>query len=206
MKSVLESQTVYWMSLATILYSILNKIRKIMFNFLWNGNIETHHYHLCRWETLSKPNKFSGWGFNDIFHFNKALAANTLWRVLTQDGISHNVIKDKYLPFSIVINWFRSTSFKQTMTSRILNSLIKSVHLITHWLSWILGSGHLVVLGRDKIPRMGDKYFLSHALISFLRRKNITVLSQARGQLDQISSSTSWFRSNELGITGELAA
>jgi hypothetical protein len=206
MKSVLESQPVYWMSLAAIPYSVLNKLRKVMFNFLWNGNSETHHYHLCRWETLSKPKKCGGWGFHNIFHFNKALAANTLWRVLMRDGIWHKVIKDKYLPFTTVINWFRSTSFQQTMASRIWNSLLKSVHLITNWLSWIPGSGHHVVLGRDKILGMGDRSFLSHTLISLLRQKNILLLSQARGQLDQVSTTTNWIRSNELGITGDLAA
>jgi hypothetical protein len=107
-KSVLESQPVYWLSLTTIPFSILNKLRKIMYNFLWNGNSETHHYHLCRWETLAKPKHSGGWGFQNIFSFSKALAANTLWRVLMKDGIWQKVIKDKYLPFTTVKNWFRS--------------------------------------------------------------------------------------------------
>jgi hypothetical protein len=134
-----------------------------------------------------------------------ALTANTLWRVLTRDGIWHNVIKDKYLPFTTVINWFRSTTFKQSATSRIWNSLIKSVHLITHWLSWIPGSGHLIFLGRDKILGLGDRSFLSQALITHLRRKKITVLAQAKGHLDHFSLTENWICSSELGITGELA-
>jgi hypothetical protein len=69
-KLVLESQPVYWMSLETIPRSVLNKIQKIMFNFLWNGNNETQHFHLCRWESLSKPKKCGGWGFHNLFHFN----------------------------------------------------------------------------------------------------------------------------------------
>jgi hypothetical protein len=136
--------------------------------------------------TLAKPKKYGGWGFCNIFHFNKALAANTLWRVLTRDGIWHNVIKDKYLPFSTVTNWLRSPSFNLTTTSRIWSNLLKSVHLITHWLSWIPDSGHLVALGRDKILGLGDRSFLSPALISFLNQKNITVLSQARGIQNKI--------------------
>jgi hypothetical protein len=117
LKSVLESQPVYWMSLAAIPNSVLNKLRKVMFNFLWNGSSENYHYHLCRWETLTKPKNCGGWGFCNIFHFNKALATNTLWRVLTQDGIWHRVIKDKYLPYVTVTNWLRSTTFQQSTTS-----------------------------------------------------------------------------------------
>jgi hypothetical protein len=113
MKSVLEIQPVYWMSLAAIPYTVLNKLRKVMFNFLWNGNSETHHYHLCRWETLSKPKKYGGWGFHNIFHFNKALACeyplasvNARWNLAQSN-------KRQIPSFTTVINWFRSTSFHQ---------------------------------------------------------------------------------------------
>jgi hypothetical protein len=115
-KFVLEIQPVYWLSLASIPFSILNKLRKILFNFLWNGIGESHHYHLCRWETLAQPKRNGGWGFLNIFSFSKALAATTLWRVLTKEGIWKEVIKDKYLPFITVKKWFRSTTFHQHST------------------------------------------------------------------------------------------
>jgi hypothetical protein len=53
---------------------------------------------------------------------------------------------------------------------------------------------------------MRDRSYLSHTLIYFLRQKNIYLLSQARGPLDQDSIISNWIRSNELGIIGELAA
>jgi hypothetical protein len=77
------------------------------------------------------------------------------------DRIWHKVIIDKYLPHTTIKNWFRSPTFHQKATSRIWNGLLKSVHLITHWLSWTLGSGQLIALGRDMILGMGDKSFLS---------------------------------------------
>jgi hypothetical protein len=78
-----------------------------------------------------------------------------------KNGIWKKVIKDKYLPFTTVKNWFRSASFHQRVASKIWNSLLKSVHLITNWLRWNPGSGHHVVLDKDKILGMGDKSFLS---------------------------------------------
>jgi hypothetical protein len=43
------------------------------------------------------PNKEGGWGLGNLFFLNKSLVANTLWRVLTKEGIWSNVINDKYL-------------------------------------------------------------------------------------------------------------
>jgi hypothetical protein len=47
MKSVLEWKIVYWMLLEAIPGSIITKIRKKKFNFLWNGNQDRQRIHLC---------------------------------------------------------------------------------------------------------------------------------------------------------------
>jgi hypothetical protein len=86
-KSILESQEVYWMALAAIPVTILNRIRQLIFTFLWSGGSEKKHLHLCSWDSIAKPKLVGGWGLRNIFLFNKSLASNTLWRVLTQDGI-----------------------------------------------------------------------------------------------------------------------
>jgi len=106
------------MSLEAIPFTVLNNLRKIVFNFLWKGNSESKHYHLCKWELLTLPKKYGGWGLRNIFDFNKALAANSLWCVLMRDGIWHKVIIDKYLPHTTVKNWFRSPTFHPNTTSR----------------------------------------------------------------------------------------
>jgi hypothetical protein len=130
-----------------------------MFNFLWRRNSETNQLHLCKWEHITIPKKFGGWGIRNIFDFSKALAVNTLWGVLMSAGIWHKVIMDKYLPHSTIKNWFRSQTFQHNASSRIWSGLLKSVHLITHWLSWNPGSGHLIALGKDRILGMGKKSF-----------------------------------------------
>ena len=179
LKSILEGQPIYWMSLELIACTVINKIRKIMFNFLWNGNSETNHYHLCRWDILSRPKSYGGWGFRNLSLFNSSLNANTLWHVLNRDGIWHKIIKNKYLHNSTIINWFCSATFKHNSASRICNNLLKSVHLITHWLSWLPGSGHLISISKDHILGMGDRAILSEELIDHLHIKKISVLAQA---------------------------
>jgi hypothetical protein len=164
------------MSLEIIPYTSLNNLRKIMFNFLWKGNNETEHYHLCKWELLTLPKKYGGWGLRNLFDFNKDLTENSLWRVLMCDCIWNKVIIDKYLPPTTVKYWLRSLSFLHKSASGFWRGLLKAIHLITHWLTWSLGSGHLIALGRDRILGMGDKYFLSSPLLSALKNQNITSL------------------------------
>jgi hypothetical protein len=52
LKSVLEGQNVYWMTMEALPRMIINKIRKLLFQFLWTGLSENHQFHLCRWEVL----------------------------------------------------------------------------------------------------------------------------------------------------------
>jgi hypothetical protein len=54
-KVVLESQSVYSLSLFVVPISILHRLRKLLYNFLWKGNVDAHHYHLANWETLVRP-------------------------------------------------------------------------------------------------------------------------------------------------------
>jgi hypothetical protein len=111
-KIVLEGQPVYWMSMEAIPRSVLNQIRKLMFKFLWNGSKDSQKIHLCRWELLSRPKKLGGWGIRNLVLFNTTLNANTLWRVLTQQGIWHKLLRDKYMKNITVIDWVRMASHK----------------------------------------------------------------------------------------------
>jgi hypothetical protein len=104
--------------------------------FFGRGGRKYHGLHLCNWSQLAKPKRLGGWGLKNPFLFNRALAANSLWRVLMEDGIWHCVIKDKYLPYTSVATWLRSTQVFQPVASHFWKSLMKSLPLITHWLSW----------------------------------------------------------------------
>jgi hypothetical protein len=97
LKVVLESQPIYWLSLAVVPIYVLNSLRKLMYNFLWHRTNESYQIHLCRWEQIALPKSFGGWGIRNIFDFSNSLAANTLWRVLNGKGIWHRVICDKYI-------------------------------------------------------------------------------------------------------------
>jgi hypothetical protein len=201
-KSVMEGQPVYWMSMESLPRTVINKIRKVMFHFLWNGRSDSQQYHLCRWEILSRPKRNGGWGFRNLFHFNLALNANTFWRVLTQESIWHQVVMDKYLHNSTLIIWIRKPSHTLTSVSRVWSSLIRTLPVINHWLSWRPGAGHLITIGRDRILGIGDKYFLSEELITLLNRKQVTTLAQASKFQDPVTFAEVWRSDEDLEITG----
>jgi hypothetical protein len=148
---------------------------------------------------------FGGWGLRNIFHFNRALAANSLWRVLTKQGIWHKVIKDKYLPYTSITTWLRSTSTTQPMASQTWKNLTKSLPLITHWLSWFPGNGQSILIGQDKILGSGTLSLLSSDLLLVLKDRNIRYLYQARAHNLQGCYIAQWKSSMDLGLSGALA-
>jgi hypothetical protein len=190
------------MALVTVPRSVLNKIRQLIFEFLWSGGGSTQHYHLCGWEVISKPKSYGGWGLRNLFHFNLALAANSLWRVLTKQGIWHKVIKDKYLPYTSVTTWLRSATTTQPSASQTWKNLTKSLPLITHWLSWFPGNGQSILLGQDIILGNGSISFLSPELLVVLRDRNLRYLYQARAQNHEGFYIDRWKSSSRSGTVG----
>ena len=86
---------------------------------------------------------------------------------------------DKYLYQKSVTNWLINKSFKKNGMSRIWLGLSKVLFLILHGLSWILGNGHSINLGNDRILDMGDHSFLLSDLLLELKDQNIlTFLGQ----------------------------
>jgi len=134
-KFVMEGQTVYWMSMEALPRSILTKIRKLIFNFLWNGHQDKQRFHLCSWEVISRPKKNGGWGIRNLNLFNLALNSVTLWRVLTKESIWHNVVRDKYLHSSSLSSWLRRPNQNSSSASRIWKSLLRALPIIIHWIT-----------------------------------------------------------------------
>jgi hypothetical protein len=73
-KVVLEVIPVYWMSLAWIPKGILEKVRRLCFSYLWQGNKDKKVLPWVQWEQIVVPKALGGWGLKNIFSFSKALA------------------------------------------------------------------------------------------------------------------------------------
>ena len=61
-KSVLENNLVYWLSLTLIPRCILDKIRRRAFSFLRSGKREKEGMHMVSWDVLTRPKVYGGMG------------------------------------------------------------------------------------------------------------------------------------------------
>jgi hypothetical protein len=61
-KAVLISQPVFWMSLAPIPSSILNRLCQLIYSFLWSGGKVKKHFHLCNWDSWQNQNPLEDGG------------------------------------------------------------------------------------------------------------------------------------------------
>jgi hypothetical protein len=139
----------------------------------------------------------------NIFIFNSALAANTLWRVLMKKGIWHTIIKDKYLPYTSVATWFRSSSSRMSTTSLTWKNLLKALPIITQWLSWSPGSGQSIIIGKDMILGWGPLLScLPHSLLSYIKETLHFYIRLVEGLIPG-SLGTLWKESGELALPGD---
>jgi hypothetical protein len=115
------------------------------------------------------------------------------------------VIKDKYLPYTSIATWLRSTMVIQPSTSQIWKNLLKSLPIITHWLSWNLGNGHSMLIGQDNIMGIDDSSLLSQDLLVALKNKNIRYLFQARAHTSMGFITNQGKGNLELGLSWTMA-
>jgi hypothetical protein len=109
-----------------------------------------------------------------------------------KEGLWHRVILDKYLRSFSVAGWLRTVTVPSTRGSQVWKYLLKSVHILLHWIAWYPGSGDSILVGRDYILGMGVKSILSDELIHALNLKGVYYLFQAsRDQCSGIAG-TKW--------------
>jgi hypothetical protein len=132
-KSVLESLAVYWMTLERLPTRTLNLLRRLSFNFLWNDQPGHHRFHLCCWQSLSKPRKAGGWGLKNLASFNSALLASSFWRavIMTAFGTASSKTST-WAPgrSSIGSEGQRSANW----ASPFWKGLVASSKVVLHWL------------------------------------------------------------------------
>jgi hypothetical protein len=109
---------------------------------------------------------------------------------------------DKYLGNASVINWFQRPSHKQSVASRIWNSLTNNCFVVLHWLRWCPGSGLSVSLGRDRILGMANRSILLESILSDLQGKHLAVLAHVVDRSREHTFPESWLCSDSLGLSG----
>jgi hypothetical protein len=94
--------------LAFIPKGVLERSRKICFNFLWGGRHDNPGIHLAKWIDIANPKDMGGWGLQHIHLFGKSLETKSLWNLLTKDSFWKQVIEHKYIAPGKFMDWKRN--------------------------------------------------------------------------------------------------
>lgn len=173
---VLQCLPVYWFSLFHIPLSVISMIRRLIFQFLWAGKLNTTKFHLAAWECLSKFKLLGGWGIKNLVSFNRALCAKSLWRSISCKRLWGMVIKAKYLHRLPSVYWFCYDHQLSKKCSLAWRSLVKSYPIINQAISWLVGIGTQIYLGIDPVVGLEVMHKLSDILIRELQRRDLCVL------------------------------
>ena len=126
-RSVLSSIPVYWMALVPIPSSILDKVIKLIFSFLWGSSSKIKKFHLADWHVLARPTSLGGWGIKHLPSFSLSLRMKSFWLALQSKGIWHLLISIKYLKNKPLHSWFREKRFNFRNASIIWRGFISTL-------------------------------------------------------------------------------
>ena len=104
-RSVLSSFPIYWMALVLIPQSILDKLRQLIFSFLWGSSSKNKKFHLIDWHLLARPTSMGGWGIKHLPNFSLSLRLKSFWIALNSNGIWHQLLSVKYLKKLPLHSW-----------------------------------------------------------------------------------------------------
>ena len=153
-KMVLEAIQVYWMALAWIPKSILNKTKRIYSNFLWTGKKDQRVLPWVKWDQIARPKGLGGWGLKKLLLFEKSLAAKVGWRLISTHSIWTEVIIHKYIAPTPILYWIRDLENTNVPNGSIIwKALCNTIPLIQEGLAWKVGDGVSVRIGADPWPR-----------------------------------------------------
>ena len=197
-RAVLTSLPVYWFALFPIPSAILDKLRKLIYSFLWGSSDKQKRYHLADWHLLARPTALGGWGIKNLPLFNISLRMKNFWFALHQPGIWNLLLKEKYMKHMAVHDWLRKKCFSIHNASIIWNGFLSTIHWIGYGLSWQVGNGRQIKVGADPMVGMDCSYILSDELRHYLLDYGISTLDQAFNY-----STGVWFTALELDLCDE---
>jgi hypothetical protein len=120
---------------------ILEKLRKMCFQFLWQGHKDKKFLPWVHWERIAMPKSLGGWGLKNIFTFSKALAEKCSWRLIKTNSLWTQVVHQKYIAPLSILEWIHIPSKTSSGASIIWKALIKAFDLVGNGLVWRVGSG-----------------------------------------------------------------
>ena len=97
LNSVLSSLPIFMMSFFEIPAGVLKKLDAIRSRFFWQGGGSKRKYRLARWNIVCQPKELGGLGVSNLAIKNTSLLSKWLFKLLNEDGMWQQLLKNKYL-------------------------------------------------------------------------------------------------------------
>lgn len=162
------------MSLAWIPRGILKRLQNLYYRFLWNCKQLGRIFAWAKWDLLSFPKKWGGWGIKKLEDFSSALVTKLGWKLITTNSPWNKVASSKYIDPLSSMDWLRKTSWKKIRISNIWKAVLKSLSLIRDGLNWRIHAGTYVHIGLDPWIGCGNAHLLPGGLKHHLIESGIT--------------------------------
>ena len=82
-----------------------------------------------------------GWGIKQLNHFALALAAKSIWRMLSENNLQTSVVRRKYIDPTPLDDWIRSPVKETKRVSTIWKANILVFYLVGQGLACNIGNG-----------------------------------------------------------------
>ena len=148
------------MALVPVPQSILDKLRSMIFSFLWGSSAKNKKFHLVDWHTLACPTSLGGWGIKQLLWFSLSLRLKRLWQAINGNGIWFQLLSVKYMRSLPLHSWLRKKSFTTRGVSMIWKGFLLTLSWLGSGLIWKAGNGTTIRLGLDPIVGLGSSYLL----------------------------------------------
>jgi hypothetical protein len=172
-KSVIYSIPVYWATIANIPKGIFHQICKLIFKFLWSGKKQSDGIPLVKWSTLARPKDLGGWGIHNLLWFSRALAAKSLWRLMSNNMLWGRVLMSNYLAGKTIEEWFCMPRKSVLSSSTRWKAMVDAFPLLGKWAAWRIGNGRSIRVGEDPWEGSDNKLLTTNGLLRRLHVQGI---------------------------------
>ncbi|XP_077249169.1 uncharacterized protein LOC143888612 [Tasmannia lanceolata] len=119
--SVLNAFQLYWSASFHIPSEVLNRIERILINYIWAGNSQQRSYHNVGWDVMCMPKAEGGMGLRKLQDINLACKFKQLWNLIKGNNtLWSRWFNEKYvrnrnlwtIKAPSIMSWGARTTFK----------------------------------------------------------------------------------------------
>ncbi|GAU47191.1 hypothetical protein TSUD_350560 [Trifolium subterraneum] len=140
-KSVIQSMTIYSISIYSWPSSILNSIEAWIRNFIWSGNIDQRKLVTVAWKKICAPFDEGGLGLRSLKVLNAAANLKLCWDLMHSDEDWAKILRNRVMRKGKAIN--------HHVNSSIWSSVKQEVQVILDNSCWRVGNGQCINLWTD---------------------------------------------------------